>query len=143
MVGDAACPFVKGSIVDDFGLQNVVFLLVYGLVYQMGEWLVSIKRIALFACEGWLGVEILVCSQGVRVDRAITAVGEEEFWRLQLHIELEVRGDYLQFVIYKVLNEDGGTCLFVQVLVPSYTWVYSRHWSIRSRGASFFSIFIF
>ena len=43
MVGDVACLFVKGSIVDDFGLQGVVFLLVHGLVYQMGEWLVSIK----------------------------------------------------------------------------------------------------
>jgi hypothetical protein len=76
------------------------------------------------------------------VDRTTAATGEEELGRVQLHIVLEVWGNDLEVVVDEVLEEEGDACLIVHVAMPSYSWVYSRHWAIGSGGMRLLAIFV-
>jgi hypothetical protein len=55
---------------------------------------------------------------------------------------LEVGGDDFEVVIDEVLKEEGDTGFVVHVVVPSYSWVYSWHRTIGSRGACLLTVFV-
>jgi len=81
--------------------------------------------------------------EGARVDRASTAVGEEELRGVSIHVELVIRGDNFESVVNDVLVEDGGSGLFVGIAEPTESRVDARHWAARCWGLGLFAVLVF
>ena len=90
-----------------------------------------------------MGIGVLTGPEGARVDRVLTAAGEEELGGVSIHVELVVGGDDFKSVIYDVLAEDGGSGLFVGVAEPTESGVDAGHWAARCWGLGLFAVLVF